>query len=155
MTDQQVNEAAALRAYCRKRIKHIKQRNDVPDCKIKHQERKCTSIIPAEPISDQSVPVRFVGTLKMKTFREEMRKGAQQDFHDPSRCKVCLAKQAEIAMNFFIRNKCSQLQTQLLEEKIESHLYSRDTVCLLGELLQDMPKPSDDPCEIWRRLLKK
>ncbi|KAG9271935.1 hypothetical protein AMEX_G12873 [Astyanax mexicanus] len=92
----------------------------------------------------------------MTATRKQQRgdeKGAEQDFHEPSRCRACLAKQADLAMNFFIRKKRNQLQAQLLQEKMDLHLYNKDTVCLLGEMLKDMPKPSDDPCEIWKRLL--
>ncbi|XP_036425109.1 uncharacterized protein C8orf48-like [Colossoma macropomum] len=150
---QEMDEAVALKAYCKRRLKHIKQQKHLLECKEKHQKRKCTSIKPVEPISDQSVPVRFIFTLKLKTFREEMKKGAEQDFHEPSRCRACLAEQADLAMNYFIRKKKNQLQAQLLEERIQSHLYNKDTGCLLGEILKDLPKPSDDPSEIWQRLL--
>ncbi|KAI4873458.1 hypothetical protein NFI96_027309 [Prochilodus magdalenae] len=151
--DQNLDETVALNAYCKKRIKQVKQQNNLLECSEKQQMRKCASIKPAQPIGDQSVPVQFICTLRLKTFREEMRKGAEQDFHEPSCCRACLAKQADLAMSSFIRKKKNQLEAQLLEEKIQSHLYNNDTVCLLGEILKDMPKPSDDPCEIWQRLL--
>ncbi|XP_072519228.1 uncharacterized protein C8orf48 homolog [Salminus brasiliensis] len=147
---RQVDGAVALRTYCKKRIQHIKQQRDLHECTKEHRS---TSIQPVEPISDQSVPVRFMCTLRLNTFREEMRRGAEQDFHEPSSCSACLDKQADLAMNFFLRKKRNQLQAQLLQEKVLSHLYSKDTVCLLGEMLKDMPKPSDDPCEIWQRLM--
>ncbi|KAL6479652.1 hypothetical protein MHYP_G00106850 [Metynnis hypsauchen] len=148
-----MDEAVALKTYCKRRLKHIEQQKPSLECEEKHQKRNRTSIKLAESISAQNVPVRFMCTLKLKTFREEMKKGAEQDFHEPFRCRACLAKQADLALNYFIRKKTNQLRAQLLDERIQSHLYNKDTVCLLGELLKDLPKPSDDPCEIWQRLL--
>ncbi|KAL7863427.1 hypothetical protein SRHO_G00124110 [Serrasalmus rhombeus] len=150
---QEMDEAVALKAYCKRRLKHIEQQKLLLECDEKHQKSKRTSIKLVESISDQNVPVQFICTLKLKTFREEMKKGAEQDFHEPFRCRACLAKQADLAMNYFIKKKMNQLQAQLLDERIQSHLYNKDTVCLLGEILKDLPKPSDDPGEIWQRLL--
>ncbi|XP_026860763.2 uncharacterized protein C8orf48 [Electrophorus electricus] len=148
---QQANEAA-LREYGKTQIQHIKQQKDLLECKQKHKQRKHI-ITPKEAILEQNVPEHLVCMLRLKAFREEMRRGAEQDFHEPSRCTACLAKRADLALDFFMRNKKSQLQTHLLEDKIQDHVCNKDTVCLLGEMLKYIPKPSDEPGEIWKKLL--
>ncbi|XP_029578633.1 uncharacterized protein LOC115167971 [Salmo trutta] len=106
----------------------------------------------SEDLAGEPVPLQLISALKMKTFTEEMRRAMDTELHDPSVCGVCVQQQAALSLNTFIRRKTTQLDTNTLEDKLHTHLYNRDAVCLLGELLRGLPKPSDAPSRIWEQL---
>ncbi|XP_062855803.1 uncharacterized protein C8orf48-like [Trichomycterus rosablanca] len=129
-----------------KKVHHMKQAGV---CNYGTIQNKCEL---KKPVGDWCVPENIIWNIKMKTFREKLKQAANQDFHDPSRCRACTEKQADLALDSFIRKKTTQLQNRLLEEKIQTHLQNHESVQLIAETLRDLPKPSDNHQEIWNKL---
>ncbi|KAL0973785.1 hypothetical protein UPYG_G00211140 [Umbra pygmaea] len=159
------------KTYCRQMIKHV-YRKERPEASketwmTREQpppgerrlkmglRRQCVSVeakgsekrTPSEP-----VPLQFISALKLKSFREEMKRAVNAELHHPGQCERCLQQQATLSLNTFIRRKTTQLDAGTLEAKLQVHLCNRDAVCLLGEFLRDIPKPSDAPNWIWKQL---
>lgn len=98
------------------------------------------------------IPPQLVNLVKMKAFMEKLRKAAEEDLHNPQRCFCCEGKKAEHARVDFIKRKTTQLQTPLLQAKLQSHYLNRNSICLIGEVLRDLPRPTDDPGLVWEAL---
>ncbi|XP_041712647.1 uncharacterized protein LOC121545843 [Coregonus clupeaformis] len=107
---------------------------------------------PQPQLQPEHVPLQLISALKMKSFTEEMRRAMDTELHDPSVCGVCVQQQAALSLNTFIRRKTTQLDANTLEDRLHTHLYNRDAVCLWGELVRGLPKPSDAPSRIWEQL---
>ncbi|XP_062332503.1 uncharacterized protein C8orf48-like [Osmerus eperlanus] len=107
-----------------------------------------------DPVA-RPVPLQLISMLKLKSFTEEMRRAADIEIHDPSVCGECVEQQASLALDTFIQRKRTLLDSLTLEDRLQTHLCNRDTVCLLGELLRNLPKLSDAPQTIWEELQAK
>ncbi|KAJ8254861.1 hypothetical protein GJAV_G00198150 [Gymnothorax javanicus] len=125
-------ERAALKAFCQEQIKRVQ------------------SLQRTSPPAEQ-----FISVLKLKTFSQEMKKAVGTELHQPSRCVPCREVLAQLAEDAFVRRKKSHLESRLLQDKLQAHLLQRDAICLVGELLSDIPDISDDPNKIWQELLTK
>lgn len=68
------------------------------------------------------VPPQIIAMLRLKTFREQMRRAAEVELHDPAVCSVCQQQQASLALKTFIRRKKTQLQFQTLKGRLNTHL---------------------------------
>ncbi|XP_033120408.1 uncharacterized protein C8orf48 homolog [Anneissia japonica] len=73
--------------------------------------------------------------------------------HDVKTCPVCVKAKEKITEKQFVSRRKTLLQNKLIEDKIQRHLVCKNSLDLIGELAASLPKPSDDPQEIWRRLL--
>ncbi|KAL2077783.1 hypothetical protein ACEWY4_027287 [Coilia grayii] len=134
-----------MRRYCKKTIRKIKHtKEDSGHREVNSRQKTDCGISVA-------VPVKLVNLLKMKAFREKL-KAAEMEFHDPQHCRSCQVKQAELAHDDFIRRKMTQLQSPLLEGKIQSHWLNRNSICLIGEAVRELPRPTDNPSVVWQAL---
>lgn len=120
----------------------------------RRRKRERTLQLP-EDSTCQPVPIQLISVLKLKSFTEEMRRAAETEIHNPSECGECVRQQATLALDTFIRRKRTQLDSLTLEDRLQTHLCNRDAICLLGELLQTLPKLSDAPNRIWDELQAK
>ncbi|XP_046874458.1 uncharacterized protein C8orf48-like isoform X2 [Hypomesus transpacificus] len=119
------------------------------------KRRDVNSQLPLLDPVDRPVPMQLISVLKLKSFAEEMRRAADIEIHDPSVCGECVEQQASLALDTFIQRKRTLLDSLTLEDRLQTHLCNRDTVCLLGELLRNLPKLSDAPQTIWEELQAK
>ncbi|XP_048885049.1 uncharacterized protein C8orf48 homolog isoform X2 [Brienomyrus brachyistius] len=141
-------EGTALKAYCQAKIRRVKvsANRSLP---ARHLQRA------PEPSADPEgcpVPLHFIATLKLKSFTARLKQLSRVDMHTPSHCRACQDQQAKLATHTFIRTKTSQLESQLMKEKLDLHIYNNSSISLVGELLRSLPKSSDDPVKIWRAL---
>ncbi|XP_012689881.1 uncharacterized protein C8orf48 homolog [Clupea harengus] len=143
---QQLDEDIAMRKYCKKTIIKMKLK------KRDSGHRQNTSRQKPEFEDPALIPQQLVNLLKMKAFREKLKTAAEMEFHDPQHCRSCQVKQAELARDDFIRRKTTRLLSPLLEDKIQSHFLNRNSICLIGEVLRDLPRPTDDPGLVWEAL---
>ena len=55
----------------------------------------------------------------------------------------------------YFKNKCDLVKFKIISEKIDSHeIYFVDSLTLIGNLASELPKPSTNPNEIWKKLLE-
>ncbi|CAK6967729.1 uncharacterized protein LOC117260925 [Scomber scombrus] len=70
----------------------------------------------------QLAPLQLITMLRLKAFKEKMRRAAEVELHDPAVCSECEQKQAALALKTFIRRKKTQLQFQTLKGRLNTHM---------------------------------
>ncbi|XP_026213062.1 uncharacterized protein C8orf48-like [Anabas testudineus] len=70
----------------------------------------------------QPAPLQLVSTLRLQTLKEDVRRAAEVELHDPTACCVCERERASLALRGFIRRKKTRLQFQTLKGRLNTHL---------------------------------
>ncbi|XP_033106650.1 uncharacterized protein LOC117108663 [Anneissia japonica] len=97
---------------------------------------------------------RRLDEMKIENIRHRMKKKVDEVVeHDIKTCPVCVKAKEKITEKQFVCRRKTLLQNKLIEDKIQRHLVCKNSLDLIGELAASLPKPSDDPQEIWSRLL--
>ncbi|XP_025849302.2 uncharacterized protein C8orf48 homolog [Vulpes vulpes] len=99
-----------------------------------------------------TVPDELVNRIYLKNMRTAPEQGATAQQHISWRCHHCNRKRAELAQAAFLRQKKTLLESLLLQDKIDKHLYTKDLLTLIGDAHRGLPRLSDDPRIIWKRL---
>lgn len=92
----------------------------LPDCTPQETDQTSPNLMCQGP-EVQTVPPQLISMLRLKTFKEEMRRAAEVELHDPAVCNVCEQEQASLALKSFIRRKKTQLQFQTLKGRLNTH----------------------------------
>ncbi|XP_014732713.1 PREDICTED: uncharacterized protein C8orf48 homolog [Sturnus vulgaris] len=138
-------ELDALRSFCSSRISRMQQ----------EQAGKCRKLqwkMPARKSESGNccdVPAQLLNRILLENTRQAVKQVTEAEIHETSTCPECQHKEAELARAAFLRHKKNLLESALIQEKLEEHLYSRDMLTLLGEALRSLPKPSED---LWQKL---
>lgn len=82
----------------------------------------------------QPVPPQLMSMLRLKTFKEDMRRAAEAELHHPAVCCPCEQQQASLALKSFIRRKTTQLHFQTLQDRLNTHSSQREYARWLGGL---------------------
>ncbi|XP_073493998.1 LOW QUALITY PROTEIN: uncharacterized protein C8orf48 homolog [Phyllobates terribilis] len=142
--------AQALQSFCALKIKHLRQ----PPKNHRHKKdkllthpRKAISICQSCP-----VPQEMMSRLELQLMTETINQVIRTEMHDPAACPDCCKKRAELAKCQFIRLRKTKLEADLLHKKLEEDKCSKDLVTFIGEILQTLPKPSEDRAAVWQRL---
>ncbi|KAJ8416758.1 hypothetical protein AAFF_G00326360 [Aldrovandia affinis] len=140
-------ERRALKVFCQEKIRRVQslQWTDRLANRAQLSGQAAAWPMTAGPLADCPVPKRL--------NTEEMKQAAGTELHQTSHCRACQESLAKLAQNTFIRRKKSQLESRLLQDKLQAHLFEKDAICLVGELLRNIPKTSDDPSKIWQELV--
>lgn len=149
-------ESKAVKSFCREKIRKMgrwQKRSEC--CRDREQQQSLPGSAQRETTLNCRIPEHLVTRLQLKHILEIVKQATEVEIHQPSMCSACLSKRAELARESFIKIKKTQLESVLLQEKLEENLYNRDPICLVGEVLKDLPKLSDDPSKIWHALIKK
>uniref|UniRef100_H3AZR1 Uncharacterized protein n=1 Tax=Latimeria chalumnae TaxID=7897 RepID=H3AZR1_LATCH len=157
-TGTPAKEQHALRSYCSAKIRLIEQRAKAgqPDrCRRQRQTLGALSRETGPSDANCAVPDCLWNRIQLKMITEAVRQALGAEMHEPSRCPACLQKKAELMKRNFIKLKKAQVEAAVLREKIEEQIYTRDPITLIGEIQRDLPRPSDSPSEIWRRLAER
>lgn len=102
-----------------------------------------------------TAPEELVNRIHLKNVMATLKQAATVKQHVPSRCPDCNRKRAELAQSAFLKRKKTLLESLLLQEKIDEHLHTKDFLTFIGEVHQGLPRLSDDPGIIWKRLNEK
>lgn len=102
-----------------------------------------------------TAPDELVNRIHLKNVMATLKQAATVRQHVPSRCPDCNRKRAELAQSAFLKRKKTLLESLLLQEKIDEHLHTKDFLTFIGEVHRDLPRLSDDPGIIWKRLNEK
>eukprot|EP00062_Callorhinchus_milii_P001135 gi/632935900/ref/XP_007891694.1/ PREDICTED: uncharacterized protein C8orf48 homolog [Callorhinchus milii] len=151
-------QSAALGSYCSAKINQLQRPSRTKlsgPTKQAQQHPSSPLAIASSPQQVCIVPRQLVNRVHRKCILDTVRQAMETDMHQPSKCPGCLAKKAELAEVNFLRVKKLQLEGAFLQEKLEEHLYLRDSLTLIGEILKDLPKPSDDTDVVWKRLIQR
>lgn len=102
-----------------------------------------------------TVPDELLNRIYFKNMRTISKQVTTAKQHISSRCHNCNRKRAELAQSAFLKQKKTLLESFLLEAKIDEHLHTKDALTFIGEAHQGLPRLSDDPRIIWKRLNEK
>ncbi|XP_045887033.1 uncharacterized protein LOC123957944 [Micropterus dolomieu] len=111
----------------------------LPDCAQLERDQTSRNLVCQGP-GGQPVPLKLISMLRLKTFREEMRRAAEAELHDPSVCSACEQEQASLALRSFIRRKKTQLHFQTLKGRLNTHSSYGECACW-GSLCQISQRP--------------
>ncbi|OWF52881.1 hypothetical protein KP79_PYT12872 [Mizuhopecten yessoensis] len=109
-------------------------------------------------IQDYGIDPSLLDRLKLKNFIKRMETAAQEEIHDPRRCKDCRAHQLNIdaaaAQRNFVREKTRYIRQEIIEDRIQSHLIQMGSISLIGELARSLPNPLQDPEDVMEKMNK-
>lgn len=155
VSDEEMN---ALQSFCALKISLIRRRANLKEKKSNRPKkpplRWAAGAAEADAVNC-SVPAELLNRIYLKNIRTEPRQVATDKQHISSQCPSCNRKRAELAQSAFLRRKKTLLESVLLQEKIDEHLYTKDFLTLIGDAHQSLPRLSEDPRIIWKRLNEK
>lgn len=102
-----------------------------------------------------AAPDELLNRMHLKNVMATLKQAAAVKQHVPSRCPDCIRKRAELAQSAFLKRKKTLLESLLLQERIDEHLHTKDFLTFIGEAHRGLPRLSDDPRIIWKRLNEK
>lgn len=151
-------ELNALESFCATKINLIHQSVNSNERKAsRHKKLRFPSDAeaPAVDVLNCTVPDELLNRIYLENTRTTLKQIATVKQHISSQCPSCNIKRAELAQSAFLKRKKTLLQSLILQEKIDEHLYTKDFLTLIGEAHQRFPKLSDDSRTIWKRLNEK
>ncbi|XP_023251762.1 uncharacterized protein LOC111646487 [Seriola lalandi dorsalis] len=117
-TGRQVIAGGELRDYRESNL-------PLPDCTKRDRHQSSPGLMCQGP-EVQPVPIQLISMLRLKTIKEQMRRAAEVELHDPAVCSVCEQEQAFLALKSFIWRKKTQLQFQTLTARLSTHMSHED-----------------------------
>ncbi|XP_064015388.1 uncharacterized protein C8orf48 homolog isoform X2 [Pogoniulus pusillus] len=155
MAELSDGELDALRAFCTLKISKMCQQ--LISAQVKDGEtRKLQHGFTAKKTQTSGinfiVPDQLMSRIHLENIRETVKQVTEAEIHQSSVCPDCQKKEAELAEIAFLRRKKVLMENALIKDKLEEQTYSRNLITLLGEALRNLPKPSEDPRNLWQRL---
>nr|XP_020734127.1 uncharacterized protein C8orf48 homolog isoform X2 [Odocoileus virginianus texanus] len=158
ITQVSLEELNALQSFCTVKVNLIHHRaNSKGKKSSRHKKLKLGPEAKAPEVEALKciVPDELLNRIYFKNMRTTSKQVGTAKQHISSRCPDCIRKRAELAQAAFLRQKKTLLESLLLQEKIDEHLYTKDFLTLIREAHQSLPRLSDDPRRIWERLNEK
>ncbi|XP_019571429.2 uncharacterized protein C8orf48 homolog [Rhinolophus sinicus] len=155
VSDEELN---ALQAFCTIKINLIHHRANSKE-KTSRRHKKLQLRLDAESSETDAlnctVPDELLNRIYFENMRTTLKQVATAKQHISSRCPDCNRKRAELAQSTFLKQKKTLLESLLLQTKIDEYLHTEDFLTLIAEAHQGLPRLSDDPRIIWKRLNEK
>lgn len=154
LSDKELN---ALQSFCTTKINLIHHRVDSKKKSNRHKKLQFRSGPEPSKINALTctVPDELLNRIYFENVRTTLKQVAAAKQHISSRCPNCIRKKAELAQSVFLKQKKTLLESVLLHEKVDEHLHTTDFLTHVGEAHQGLPRLSDDPKIIWKRLKEK
>ncbi|XP_032185175.1 uncharacterized protein C8orf48 homolog [Mustela erminea] len=156
VSDEELN---ALRSFCDIKINLIYHRANSKEKKGSRPKRlqlRLDAEVSEKEDLNCTVPDELLNRIYLKNMRTTPKQVETAKQHISSWCPHCNRKRAELAQSAFLRQKKTLLESLLLQEKIDKHLYTKDFLTRIGDAHQEgFPRLSDDPRIIWKRLNEK
>lgn len=155
---ESAEELSALQSFCTKKVNLIHQREDSRAKKSNRPKRLQLRWIAETSEVDAfncTIPDELLNRIYLENTRATLEYIGAITQHVSSQCPSCNSKRAELAQSDFLRRRKTLLQSLLLREKIDEHLHTTDFLTRVGEAHRDLPRLSDDPRIIWKRLTEK
>ncbi|XP_022354724.1 uncharacterized protein C8orf48 homolog [Enhydra lutris kenyoni] len=153
VSDEELN---ALQSFCDIKINLIHHRANSKEKKGSRRKRlqlRLDAEVSEKDALNCAVPDELLNRIYLKNMRTTPKQVATAKQHISSCCPLCNRKRAELAQSAFLRQKKTLLESLLLQEKIDRHLYTKDFLTRIGDAHQEgFPRLSDDPKIIWKRL---
>eukprot|EP00058_Branchiostoma_floridae_P017028 XP_002602516.1 hypothetical protein BRAFLDRAFT_93823 [Branchiostoma floridae] len=101
-----------------------------------------------------SVPQGLVDRVRVETMMLDMKRGAKAKVHNPSTCRSCVKRKGALLQEEFLKRSRANVERKMIDTKVEQHLITHDSLTLIGEIARTLPRPTDDPNDVWERLMK-
>ncbi|XP_048461171.1 uncharacterized protein C8orf48 homolog [Rhincodon typus] len=148
-------ESAPLQMYCHMKIQQIHQQFQAKQSEsCKHGKPHSNKPFRRKTVPQRSciVPQQLINRIRFKCTSEKVKQVMETSMHQPSICTACVKKLGELAEHNFLRVKSIQLEEMLIQDKIEEHIYTKDTLTQIGKIHRSLPKYSDATTLVWKRL---
>ncbi|XP_006893633.1 PREDICTED: uncharacterized protein C8orf48 homolog [Elephantulus edwardii] len=148
-------ELHALQSFCTIKINLIHRRLNYKEAKSSRGKKIQLKLDAEDPELDAhqcTVPDELLNRIYFKNVKATLEWMSTAEQHISSQCHSCNRKRAELAQSAFLKQKKTLLQSFLLQQKIDEHLHTKDFLTYIGEAHKDLPRLSDDPRLIWKRL---
>ncbi|XP_045853718.1 uncharacterized protein C8orf48 homolog [Meles meles] len=156
VSDEELN---ALQSFCDIKINLIHHRANSKEKKGSRRNKlqlRWDAEVSEKDAFNCTVPDELLNRIYLKNMRTTPKEVATAKQHISSWCPHCNRKRAELAQYAFLQQKKTSLESLLLQEKIDKHLYTKDFLTRIGDAHQEgFPRLSDDPRIIWKRLNEK
>nr|KAF6460059.1 hypothetical protein HJG59_001938 [Molossus molossus] len=155
VSDEQLN---ALQSFCTIKINLIHHRANSKEKKSSRHKKlplRLDAEVSERDASHCTVPDELLNRIYLKNTMATLKEVATVKQHISSRCPDCNRKRAELAQSAFLKRKKTLLESFLLQDQIDEHLHTKDFLTLIGEVHRGLPRLSDDPKIIWKRLNEK
>ncbi|XP_043829832.1 uncharacterized protein C8orf48-like [Dromiciops gliroides] len=150
------SEEDALQAFYATKIKVIRHQLSSQETKGSSLPRQQQGLGAEKPVTDERndcvVPRQLINRISQQNLRMAPNKASAVKEHKCSRCPECTKKRGELSQLTFLRQKKTFLESALLKQKMEEHRHTKDFLSFIGEIHESLPKLSDDPETIWKRL---
>ncbi|XP_078720847.1 uncharacterized protein C8orf48 homolog [Lampetra fluviatilis] len=143
---------AALSAFCRRRVESVRRESQGPRGNETPSGVTWTPRGDPEEEEETPVPEALLQRLRLAAMADDMRQASTLQLHVPASCSACRDAAAALARQDFVRRRRSQLQEGRLQREIEGHLYTKDSLSLIGDIHEGLPRPSAPPEVIWGQL---
>ncbi|OXB75978.1 UNVERIFIED_CONTAM: hypothetical protein H355_012946 [Colinus virginianus] len=128
VTELSEEELDALQSFCLLKIRRmLKQRIPMQASGSTSRKQKCGFTSKASEANDLNVivPDWLMNRIRLKNIQETLNQVAEAQVHRSSLCPDCKKKKAELAEIAFLKQKKIQMESALLQEKMEEQIYSR------------------------------
>nr|XP_006136210.1 uncharacterized protein C8orf48 homolog isoform X1 [Pelodiscus sinensis]XP_006136211.1 uncharacterized protein C8orf48 homolog isoform X1 [Pelodiscus sinensis]XP_014435621.1 uncharacterized protein C8orf48 homolog isoform X1 [Pelodiscus sinensis] len=155
ITEVSDEELDALQSFCTIKINQIHHQlksKQPKSSKHKELQHGITSEKPVTGDLNSTIPDQLLNRIHLKNIRDTMKQVTEAKVHQPSQCHDCRKKGEELAKINFLKQKKTLVEKALLQDKLEQQIYAKDSLTLIGEIHTTLPKLSEDPRNIWKRL---
>lgn len=105
------------------------------------------------PNQDHFVAKELVNRLTTENLLYATKSANRKKIHDPKSCKKCIRTEEKLARYEFLKRNMTRVESSNLDRKIDDIVHTTDTIFMIGDLAATLPKHSDDPDDIWKKLL--
>ncbi|XP_051824274.1 uncharacterized protein C8orf48-like [Antechinus flavipes] len=156
VTEASKSERDAVQAFCATKINLLRRQLNSRVANGSGRQRQPQGLVAEKPVTDEVndcvVPHRLINRISQQNLRAAPSQVSAVKKHDCSRCPECTKKRAELSQLTFVRQKKTFLESALLKEKMDEYRHTKDFLSFIGEIHKSLPRLSDDPETIWKRL---
>ncbi|XP_038055736.1 uncharacterized protein C8orf48 homolog [Patiria miniata] len=149
-------EAEERSLFCQKVIQMVQHKNRQGGASTKAQtggigEKSRSS---SNDHSGILINREVIDRLKIENLLSTMKKAASiATTSGTDSCQHCQESQTAALRRDFIRHRTSRLGNELTERRLDWLLSTQDPLTAVGDLARELPKPTDDPQELWDRMM--
>lgn len=97
---------------------------------------------------------RKIESLKIENLMNKTEKLIKhKDYHDPRHCSDCRSMKSNIAKNTFLKRKAEIVKRSEFEDRLQMHLYQKDSATLIAEIVNSCTKATAPANEVWQKFL--
>ncbi|CAH1778402.1 unnamed protein product, partial [Owenia fusiformis] len=130
---ENMSDIPEARDFIETKLTSLKQQGQKPliDTKDEDLQRKDRQ--------ERYIPRRIVDRLAITNLLHNFSKANSTAIHQPEKCLNCRSRIENVKKKEYIKGKVAQLQSELIDKKVEHTLLTKDSLSRIGELVQMLP----------------